>query len=297
MRSSSLALPLFALLPVLPLLSLAPGVAEGQPTRRGPARADSLRGSAQARDTATARRTVAEAALERSGAGRRARAKGAAVLAGYVRDSLGRAIPFAQVLMDEYDGATVTNDTGYFRLERVPSGVVRFTAHRLDYQPISFEIDMPAGLAVNVDVRLRGGVAAVREVASRDSAAPSARLVSSGFFQRASLRNGYFFSPTDVELMNGYTHVAYLLRQVPGFTVEESPDGNAVTLKGRTCLRYYVDDVEMEALPDSLSPLQVLAIEAYPAFATTPTRFRPANVRECGVVAVWTKLAKPHGRK
>ncbi len=228
--------------------------------------------------------------------GRRGK-KGASVLAGFVKDSLGRAIPYAEVALDEYDAATVTDDSGFFRLERVPSGVMRFTAYRLDYRPVTFEIDMPAALTVHVDIRLRGGVTAVREVSDADSAAPSARLTASGFFQRASLRNGYFFSPTDVEMRNGYTHVAYLLRQVPGFSVEESTDGNAVRLKGRGCLRYYVDDKELPQLPDSLSPLQVLAMEVYPAFVTTPTRFRGYDRRECGVVAVWTKLPKPYGKK
>jgi hypothetical protein len=237
------------------------------------------------RDSTTVTRTVAET---NSGTSRRTNA----ALAGYVRDSIGKGIAFAEVYVEEARAATVTDDTGYFRLTKVPNGVTRFTAQRVGYDPVTFEIDMPPELTVNVDIRLRRGKFAVREVSSADSAAPSARLVASGFYDRLDIKQGYMFGPMDVQRMNGYTHVAYLFHNVPGLKVTESADGSRVKLTGESCLNIYIDGSPVNELPDSLSPLDVLALEAYPHYANSPPRYRGLKIRDCGVILVWTKRGK-----
>jgi hypothetical protein len=212
-----------------------------------------------------------------------------AALAGFVRDTIGRGIAYANIYIDSTSVATISDDSGHFKLEGVPVGVRRFVAHRVGYDAVAFEIDMPAALTVNVDIRLRSTVASVVETTASD-AGPVARLITSGFYERMRLGLGYFLAPGDLSKRSGYTNLAFVLKDAPGIRAERRDDGQGFTITGRnSCLNFFVDDVQVKEFPAELMPSGLFAVEVYSDFASSPPRYRANNPRECGSVVFWTR--------
>ena len=76
-------------------------------------------------------------------------------LAGIVRDSLGRPLIGANVLVDGSSAATVSDDSGRFDVRRLPAGPNGFTITKIGYAPLSFEVSLPSDSVVVLSVMMR----------------------------------------------------------------------------------------------------------------------------------------------
>jgi hypothetical protein len=220
-------------------------------------------------------------------------------LAGLVRDSSGRGIPLATVLVEESDIATVTDDTGHFRLPGVPAGRTRFVARRIGFEPATFEIDMPAGLTVNVNVKLPTAAYLLNKV-EITAEVRDARLRAEGFYERMRKRIGKYMVPEDVEKRRGMTSVAMLVSDMPGFRVTSTPRGRGYSIGpsrgGRNCVSLFLDGVRLPrggSLDDFTTAREVYAIELYPYPAEVPHRFTTSsNGYWCSAIVVWSKYLR-----
>jgi hypothetical protein len=219
-------------------------------------------------------------------------------LAGLVRDSSGRGIPLATVLVEETEIATVTDDTGHFRLAGVPAGRTRFVARRIGFEAATFEIDMPADLTVNVNVKLPTAAYLLNKV-EITAEVRDARLRGEGFYERMRKRIGKYMVPEDVEKRRGMTSVAMLVSDMPGFRVTSTPRGRGYSIspsRGRSCINLFLDGVRLPRgaqLDDFTTPRDVHAIEVYPYPAEVPHRFTTSfNGYWCSAIVVWSRYLR-----
>ena len=108
---------------------------------------------------------------------------GVAALEGTFRDTLGHPIPFGTVTLAAAAArSAAANDSGHFHLDSVPAGVARFTATRIGYAPVTFDIDMPASRTIYADVRLKSVVRLQTVAVTAEG--PSMQLARDGYYKR-----------------------------------------------------------------------------------------------------------------
>ncbi|MBI3789322.1 MAG: TonB-dependent receptor [Gemmatimonadetes bacterium] len=217
------------------------------------------------------------------------RADQLAVLAGTVTDSTGRPVPFASILPDTGSG-TLAQADGSFRLAPLAPGPHGFLIRRIGYQPLAFEMEMPPGATVNVQLKLLPASLELKPVVVEGKRVSPA-LAKTGFYdrQRQGLA-GYFIDP---EVFEKRTMVATtdVLRGVPNITVSKDGTEYHVYGRGQRCMEIYVDGAPMGRdfdLTRHMPPAWVKAIEIYPSPNQTPPQF--SRQTGCGAVVVWTKV-------
>ena len=227
-----------------------------------------------------------------------------ATLAGVVHDTAGRGIAWANVFVEDSDVATVADDSGRFRLPNVPPGVRRFVARRIGYEPAVFQIDMPVGLTVHVNVKLPTAayLLSTVEITAQER---DARLAAEGFYERQRRRIGKYLGPDEVEKRRSFPSVARMIGDFPGIEVRPGRPGESPTITGRTrrysinggaqsgCLALFLDGMRLPQgvnLDDFTDPKLIYAIEVYADRDFIPGRFVAlAGGRGCGAIVVWTK--------
>ncbi len=115
-------------------------------------------------------------------------------LSGTVIDTLGLAVPFAQVFVfDNADLGTTADDDGRFRLDRLPLAKTRFAVRRIGYDPVYFDVDAPVAAVVEVEIRMRQNVRMLTTVEVKDEV--RSPLSREGFYERMAAGHGLFVTP------------------------------------------------------------------------------------------------------
>ena len=115
-------------------------------------------------------------------------------LSGTVIDTLGLAIPFAQVFVfDQADFGTTADDDGRFRLDRLPLARTRFAVRRIGYDPVYFDVEAPVAAVVEVEIRMRQNVRLLTTVEVKDEV--RSPLSREGFYERMAAGHGLFVTP------------------------------------------------------------------------------------------------------
>jgi hypothetical protein len=215
------------------------------------------------------------------------------VLAGYVRDDLGHPVPLATVVAEGTKLSTVTDDSGYFRLKDAPSGRGVFTAMRIGYTPVSFEVTLPPDSAVNTEIHLRA-VVNLGKMTVTDKATPVA-LMKVGFTERQHIGRGTFITPDMVRDAPLSSSPGALLRQTPGLliTCPRRVGGGCDVQSSNSCLSLWIDgtrDLQGAGdLDDAVGRSSVYAMEAYTLPIQVPNRFQHnQGGNACGAIVVWT---------
>jgi hypothetical protein len=219
-----------------------------------------------------------------------------AILAGYVRDEFGHPVTLATVMVEGSTLSTTSNDSGFFQLRDVPAARDVFTAMRIGYAPISFEIVMPPDSAVYTDIRLRS-VVNVEKMTVTDKATPIG-LMKVGFAERQRSTMGQFVTPEMIEKMPMATSTASILRQVQGLDVRcprRLGGGCSVSSAHGECLSLWIDGhystIRGEDLDDAIPISGVYAIEVYPRSLQVPSQFqRNRYSKPCGAIVLWTTI-------
>jgi hypothetical protein len=218
---------------------------------------------------------------------------GRSVLAGYIRDDFGHPIQLATILAEGTKLSTTTDDSGYFRLENVPSGRATFTAMRIGYSPVSFEVSLPADSAVNTEIHLRATVS-LGKMTVTDKATPVG-LTKVGFTERQNIGRGYFITPDMVHDAPLTSSPGAMLREIPGIqvTCPRRQGGGCDVRVTSGCLSLWIDGAldpqGVSDLDDNVGRSALLAMEAYPRSTQVPNRFqRNQGGVACGAIIVWT---------
>ncbi|HUR92890.1 MAG TPA: carboxypeptidase regulatory-like domain-containing protein [Gemmatimonadaceae bacterium] len=223
-------------------------------------------------------------------------------LRGVVLDSQGGTIPGAQVSIEGSNAATVTDVAGVFRLQRIPRGSVTLNVRRLGYRPGQAIIQHAGATETAVEVRLIAvpEVLPTVEVRRRGDISDS-RLA--GYNARREKRVGHFVTRDQLDRRDS-PRFADVLRGVPGVVVRPlrgSGGGRTVSMRGNCSPLVFFDGFPAAAGPMDLDMVDlstVEGIEIYSSLATIPVEFMSvAGTERCGVIAIWSRTARPRQRR
>jgi len=227
-------------------------------------------------------------------------------LAGLVRDSIGRPISAANVLVDGSKVAVATDDSGHFDVRHLPAGVNGFTITKIGYAPLSFELSLPSDSVVVLSVTMRS--VQVLNTVSITAERTNAALARAGFTERQRAGVGSFLTPQHLDsVAMTITTPAQFLRGVRGIDVVCPRDiCKVVAHSPPGCLWLYIDGVPhgTEQIDNlSFSPSGIAAIEVYERPYMVPLEFQGqlpikqgrnmSLASGCGALAIWTKARIP----
>jgi len=227
-------------------------------------------------------------------------------LAGVVRDSLGRPISAANVLVDGSSITTITDDSGRFDVRRLSGGPNGFTITKIGYAPLSFEVSLPQDSVLVLSVRMH--TVQLLNTVNVNAERTNAYLARTGFVERQRLGVGSFLTPQHIDsLAMSVMTPAQLLRGVRGIDVVCPRDICRVVAHMQPgCLWLYIDGVphgteELDNL--GFSPSGIAAMEVYERPQLVPMQFQGqlpikqgpymSNGAGCGALVIWTKARVP----
>lgn len=220
-------------------------------------------------------------------------AASAAVVAGLVRDTLGRGVPHARVSVARTELVATTDSAGAFRLAGVPAGSQTIEVRAVGYAQTRVTVVARAAAPAQVQVTV-GRTQVLPTVAVVGRSRPRADV--SGFEDRRRGGAGYYLTEEQIAKRQAFRPTD-LLRTVPGVSVQFTPGGKRqiVITRGASnaCFPTVVlDGTVMYAgateLDDWLPAADVRAVEVYPSFASVPNEYRVQN-STCGAVLIWTR--------
>jgi TonB family protein len=230
-------------------------------------------------------------------------------LAGTVKTDAGAVVVGAQVVVEGFEGRTVTREDGTFSLAGVPAGTVRATARRLGYRPGRREVVVPAGGTARVDFVLIRNPTEMTPIAVTARKEPyDARL--SGFRDRVEKRaSGYLFTREQIE-RSANRSTMDLVRGIPGVRIMTNPRGTgqarSVRFRSNRCPPLvFIDGMAASTGEFDLETLDlnmVEGVEVYLSSTSMPPEFFAVSrgQEQCGVIAVWsrpTQLRTPRPRR
>lgn len=194
---------------------------------------------------------------------------------GVVRDTSGRTLPGAEVRSGER--FTLTSDSGTFVLAGLTPDTVALTVRRIGFRPVETAFVIRPGLTVSVAVRMTPSEVTLGTIVVEGQQV-DARLWKSGFYQRAKLGMGTFFTPED--LKHRGSSVSALIAEVPSVNVDRDKRNRAAPMGrfgGGWCrMNIFVDgslvrEASDVSLDDIISKDEILAVEVYPRAALVPS--------------------------
>jgi hypothetical protein len=242
--------------------------------------------------------------LVASGAG--AQASASIIVFGVVRNAQGIAIPGADVWIDGTDRRVVSNDSGEYRIDGVPSGRAKVMVRRVGFHPDSKRLSLGPGDTKQVPFVLEGMMDELDAVIVTAREGSNGRLKE--FWARRMVGLGVFITRADIDRRHP-PQTADLFQGVMGVRVISGTGGGVSTklTTGRQsmsatrfansaassvcAMQYYVDGMFMAPgtfTVDDIVPVQIEAIEIFRGPSEIPARFRQRETG-CGLVVIWTR--------
>lgn len=244
-------------------------------------------------------------------AGTGAQSPGAIIVFGVVRTTQGVAIPGADVWIDGTDRRVVSNDSGEYRIDGVPSGKTKVMVRHIGFHPDSKRLTLAPGDTRQVRFALEGMLEEL------DAILVTAREGSNGrmqeFWARRMVGIGVFITRAEIErlrpgqtvdLFRGVMGIRIISRGTEGTRlvsgrsgISASPRGNSAA-SNACAMQYYVDGVFMTPgtfSVDEIVPAQLEAVEVFRGPSEIPARFRQRDTG-CGLVVIWTREPPPIAR-
>ena len=214
--------------------------------------------------------------------------RGTSTLTGTVRDS--RGVPQANTLVTvpSADTSGRTDAEGRYQIERLPAGTQSIRVRKLGFGPTEMQVDLRPGQTSQIDVELPAATVLARVDVK---AARSGGVARQEFDERKKIGGGHFLTERELESRPDMTSV---LSALPAVKVRRNNMTTSVTVdRGATSC---VPAVFLDGRPSSVDemtfvqPADLFGVEVYTHAADIPARF--IGINQCGVIAIWTKLAK-----
>ena len=236
------------------------------------------------------------------------RANAQAVITGHVRDTSGRALPGAQVLLEGAGRETRTDSSGkYLMSVAAESYTVQF--RHLGYGPLTRRAKLTRGATTVVDAILAPGE--VPQLDTLEVRAPRPRgLGREAFEERRALGLGKFIDSTQLRRMEGRRMsdvlrdqgvrvwatkgpvAAYYAANPIKMTINGQPECfMSVILDGVTLYRARSRGATPPDISRDFLILNLEAVEVYRGSAQTPLEFASYDL-DCGVLVLWTRRGK-----
>jgi TonB family protein len=221
-------------------------------------------------------------------------------ITGTVRDSAGLPVSAAQVSVAGLIVRASTGNDGVYKISGVPLGTRTIRVRRIGFRPDSVKVEVTPGGEVTGDVTL--GVIAQQMapvVVEAGRRRYTGRMAS--FFQRRDQGMGTFFTAEEIDKRNPMI-TTDLFRQVPGVHIERVGAENVIFFRGQRCAPLvWIDGTPATAgylNPDYFAPNTLGGIEIYTGVSTVPPELMWMRGKgACGVIALWTRLDDPPGKR
>jgi len=242
-------------------------------------------------------RRYALAAGALAGAAATSEAQSPRALFGFVKDSLGHAVPGAEVRARGNVVVAFSDDSGRFHVPKMPVGARGVMVRRLGFAPTRAPIVPGAGEADSLSVTLRAIAMSLPEITVEEQHDSLSRKVLADFWARRARGFGKFVTREEIE-RKGASRFVDVVRSVPSVTIQNSRGRPDIRFRGagygsmfRDCPpQYWLDGIPLErGVADEFTPENVEAIELYASPATTPPQFNTRSAT-CGTVVVWSRL-------
>jgi hypothetical protein len=246
---------------------------------------------------ATSLRRYAFAAGALVGTAGASEAQSPRALFGLVKDSLGHAVPGAEVRARGNIVVAFSDDSGRFHVAQMPVGARGVFVRRLGFAPTRAPITPGAGTTDSVRVTLRAIAQSLPEITIEEQHDSLSRKVLAEFWARRARGFGKFVTRDEIE-QKGASRFVDVVRSVSSVTIQNSRGRPDIRFRGagtgsmfRDCPpQYWLDGIPlMNGSADEFSPDNVEAIELYAGPATTPPQFNTRG-QTCGTVVVWSRL-------
>jgi hypothetical protein len=217
-------------------------------------------------------------------------------LFGLVKDSLGHAVPGAEVRARGNVVVAVSDDSGRFHVAQMPVGARGVFVRRLGFAPARAPITPGAGLIDSVRVTMRAIAQPLPQITVKDEHDSLSRKVLAEFWSRRARGFGKFVTRDEIEDKRASQFVD-VVRNVSGVRIQMARGRPDIRFRGaafgnpRDCPpQYWLDGIPLQSgAADEFSPENVEAIELYSSPATTPPQFNTRSAT-CGTVVVWSRL-------
>jgi len=246
---------------------------------------------------ATSLRRYAFAAGALVGTAGASEAQSPRALFGLVNDSLGHAVPGAEVRSRGNVVVAFSDDSGRFHVAQMPLGARGVFVRRLGFAPARALITPGPGTIDSVHVTLRAIAQSLPEITVEEQHDSLSRKVLAEFWARRARGLGKFVTRDEIE-QKGASRFVDVVRSVSSVTIQNSRGRPDIRFRGagpgsmfHDCPpQYWLDGIPlMNGSADEFSPDNVEAIELYAGPATTPPQFN-ARGQTCGTVVVWSRL-------
>ena len=237
-------------------------------------------------------------------AGALAQAPGTNIVFGVVRNAQGVAISGADVWIDGTDRRVVSNDSGEYRIEGLPSGRATVMVRHIGFHPDSKRLTLAQGDTKQVKFVLEGMLEELDAVLVTAQQSANGRMQE--FWARRMVGLGVFITRAEIErrhpgqtadLFHGVMGIRVISRGTEGTRlvsgragISASPRANSAASNACT-MQYYVDGIFMTPgtfSVDEIVPAQLEAIEIFRGPSEIPARFRQRETG-CGLVVIWTR--------
>lgn len=223
-------------------------------------------------------------------------------IAGVVKDSLGRPIPFVEITALRLARVVRADSGGRFILADLPAANTDVSFRRLSYAPVVLMIAVPPDDTTEVEITL--GVAALQLTGVVVQEHPEQLRSLVAFEQRRAQGVGHFITRAQIEKRNPL-RLSDMLRTVPGTLLIPAENGRTMLRftrgAGNRCPpQFFVDGTDAIGFSiDDMPPGDIEGIELYSGAAGLPPEYnRLLGTSICGTVLIWsripgTKAAKP----
>lgn len=220
-------------------------------------------------------------------------------LRGIVRDSAGRPLRGARVVLPGSGAESVTGSGGQFQLDSVPGGTWMLEARAVGFEPRRTTVDVTSETQNDLATDIALDAATVRVDTVKVQADKWTQQMAA-FEARKKMGFGHFYDEAAIEKRDART-IADFLRSTPGVSINPGMNGrDQVTMRGVSgggkCIPlFFVDGVRVQVLDgvidNAVNQADVRAIEVYPGTGGTPIEFM--NRDGCGSVVIWTGGRRP----
>ena len=213
---------------------------------------------------------------------------------GKVTDTSGVRLSKAEITILQTELRTVSDDSGEFNLEGIPSGIVVFSVRRLGYEAATFTAVLKPGKVHRATFPLTE-LAANMPGMTVEEKQQSTWLAD--FEKHRSGARGTFITRTEIERRQART-ASDIMRMVPGVQIVTTRLGPQLVMTrgsgARRCLpQLYVHTTPYSGMIDDFSADDIEAIEVYAGISELPPDLNTMGRPICAAVVIWTREPPP----
>jgi hypothetical protein len=216
--------------------------------------------------------------------------EGTAMLSGIVRDTLGKPLGDAEVVVVGVALSARTSADGVYGIVGIPAGIRRIVVRRVGYEQVVTDLNIEGGADARMDVDLFPSAPRLPEVVVEARQPIIGPMVA--FEERRRSYNGTFITEADVARRKPI-RTTDLARGISGVSVTTAPRGVGFVIYmgmgGAQCRpALYLDGLPVnESTLDNLPALDIVGVEVYRKAYDAPPPY--LSTSGCGVLAFWSR--------